>query len=93
MKHLPLTKQQKFHRTYARATALAALLLVASPTLAVRAEIRVEPCHSIQAAVDRASPGDRIIVLPGIFVPEGSATSASSLFSAAGAPAAGIATV
>ena len=66
MKHLPLTKQQKFHLTYARATALA-LLLVASPTLAVGAEIRVEPGHSIQAAVDRASPGDRIMVLPGTY--------------------------
>jgi len=50
----------------------AAVLIAAStvgiwvPSAAAR-EIRVEPGQSIQAAVDVASPGDRVMVQPGIY--------------------------
>lgn len=67
MKHLPLPKTQKFHHICTSATTLVVLLLATSTIPAVGAEIHVGPGQSIQAAVDRAEPGDQITVLPGTY--------------------------
>ena len=46
---------------------LAMLSFLVTPPVASAADIRVGPGQSIQAAVDRASPGDRIRVQPGVY--------------------------
>jgi parallel beta-helix repeat protein len=49
---------------------LACLVLV--PAAAAAQEIHVLPGQSIQAAVDRAHPGDRVVVFPGVYHEAGS---------------------
>jgi parallel beta-helix repeat protein len=53
---------------------VAGLVVVGGPNLARAEAVRtlfVHPGESIQAAVDRAAPGDRIVVLPGSYTEEG----------------------
>lgn len=56
---------KRLHVPAAAAAAVVAVLVAAAPATAARRV--VAPGESIQAAIDHASPGDRIVVLPGTY--------------------------